>query len=692
AVLQGDVEIGRRSIRGVVSNGMICSERELEVGEDAAGIMVLDVDYPKAADRIGSDFGGLLPAADCAFDVKLTPNRPDAMSVYGIAVDLAAYYGLTVRRPAITVAEIGDRSTVGVTITDEVACPRFAAREVRGVVVGRSPHWMRYRLQHAGIRPISNVVDASNYAMVELGHPTHAFDLDRLGETVVVRHAEPGERLVTLDGVDRVLSRDDIVVADAERPVALAGVMGGLATEVHDGSTRVLVEAAYWHPPSILLTSKGHGVRTEASARFERGMDPNFCASAADRVAQLLEQIAGGRVAPGIADEYPVPFTERTIELTVAEVRRVLGLDLDGGTIADLLSRLRMDVSGDDPLLVTVPTRRPDLVEAIDLVEEVARLHGYDRIPDRVRTGLGGGLPVREQRLRRLRDVLNGGGYYEAMTFSFLNPADLDQLDLGGGQTGGGGVRVVNPLRDEEGMLRTTLLPGLLRSAAVNVARHLDTVRLYEIGKIFLTGSGKLPEQPDRLGFVGAGGVDVQDATGLWGLLAREMRLPDASVTPTHAAGYHPGRCAAAVLGDVPIGVVGEVHPDVAAAFGMSGRVIAGEIDLDPILVQREAWKFVPPSTYPPAIFDLAWAVPEDVSAAAVLAAVDAAGGELLEERRVFDVFQGGSLPPGTKSIAIRITMRAPDRTLGDEEVAPVRRRIAEAVAAEAGGVLRGEA
>lgn len=687
AVLQRDLTIDRRTIRGVTSNGMICSERELEIGDDAEGIMVLDADYPEAGQRIGADFSALLPAADAAFDVKITPNRPDAMSVCGIAADLAAYYDIALHRPEIAVTEAGEPSRATATITDEVACPRFAGREVRDVKIGPSPHWMRYRLVHAGVRPISNVVDASNYAMVELGHPTHAFDLDRLGEVVVVRHAEDGERLVTLDGVDRVLTSDDIVVADDRRPVALGGIMGGHATEVHEGSTRVLIEAAYWHPPAILLTSKRLGLRTEASARFERGMDPNFCADAADRVAQLLGHIAGGVVAPGPIDEYPVPIEERVIDLPVAEVGRLLGVDLPAETISDLLSRLGLGVDGTDPLSVTAPTRRPDLLRPVDLVEEVARLNGYDKIPDRVRTGLGGGLPVREKRLRRLRDVLNGCGYYEAMTFSFSE----ETASSIGGQAAGG-VRIVNPLREEEGILRTALLPGLLRAAAVNVGRHVDGVRLYEIGRVFLTGTGKLPEQPDRLGFVAADGCDVFDATGLWQLICTEMRIGEGTTAPATAPGFHPGRCAQAIVGDVTVGVVGEIHPQTSAAFGLPGRVIGGEIDLDHILLDREPWRFAPPSAYPPVIFDLAWQVGDDVPAAVILDAIDAAGAGVVEDRVVFDVFSGGSLPEGSRSIAVRITLRAPDRTMTDQEAAGIRRRINEAVTASTGGMLRGEA
>jgi len=691
AMLPDDFEISTREIRGVVSSGMICSELELKLGEDGDGIMVLDDDYPEAADRIGEDFASLLPAGDAWYDLAITPNRPDAMSVYGVALDLAAYFAVPVRHPAVAVTGAGAKATTSITIEDPVACPRFAGREVRGITIGPSPHWMRYRLALAGVRPISNVVDASNYAMIELGHPTHAFDLDRLGETIVVRRAAAGERIVTLDGAERELISDDIVVADARRAVAVAGVMGGAATEVHEATTTVLIEAAYWDPPSILLTSKRLGLRSEASARFERGQDPNFCAQAADRVAQLLEDIAGGTAAPNINDEYPEVIEPRVIVLPAAEVSRVLGIDLDVDEIASLLRRFPFTVEGHDPLAVTVPTRRPDLVRPVDLVEEIARLYGYDNIPERVRTGLGGGLPVREQRIRKLRGVLNGAGYYETLNWSFARSEDA--AALGEPSAADEPVRIVNPLRDEEGVLRTTLLPGLLRSGALNIARHNTGARLFEIGAVFLAGTGKLPEQPDRLAFIAAGvDADVFSATGLWELIADQMRLPDAATHPTARAGYHPGRAAAVTVAGVDVGVVGEVHPSVAETFGLSGRVAAGEIDIEPVLMERGSWQFELPSTYPPVIFDLAWAVPEEVTAAAVLEAIDDAAPGWLESRRVFDVFTGQSVGVGNKSLAVRLVLRAPDHTLTDEEVAPVRKAVASAVEAATGGRLRGDA
>jgi phenylalanyl-tRNA synthetase beta chain len=701
AVLQGDVTIGERDIRGVTSHGMICSEVELELGDDADGIMVLDADYPDAVNRLGRPFESLLPVGDVVFDIDVTPNRPDCMSVYGIARELAAYYATPLRVPEFPLDTANDPAETAVTILDEVACPRFVGRELDGIVVGRSPHWMRARLAAVGVRPINNVVDASNYAMIELGHPTHAFDRDRLGETIIVRRAEPGESITTLDDIHRQLEPGDIVVADAENPVAVAGVMGGAETEVHDGTTKVLIEAAYWDPPSILLTGRRLDLRSEASARFERGMDPEACRHAADRVAQLLATYAGGQVR-GVVDEYPAPPSRKIVELSMAEIKRLLGIELDPAAAADYLRRLGFTVDVGDPLVVTVPTRRPDVSRAADLIEEIARLYGYDRIPGRLRTGTGGGLPFEEQRLRKLRSVMAGAGYHEVFLFSFIGGPDLDRLGLPESDPARTGIRVVNPLRDEEGVMRTTLLPGLLGAAALNRSRRVDDVQLFEIGKVFLPGIGKLPEQPDRVGFVAAGtraagwgrtgsGYDVYDATGLWETIADRLQLPDPGVRPIRRAPFHPGRAAAVTIGDEMVGIVGEIDPRVARDAGLEGRVIAGEIDLAPIIIDRGPWQFSAPSQYPPQVFDLAFDLGDHVPARVVLAAIEDTAGELLERLEVFDVYTGSTMDEGRKSVAVKLTLRAPDRTLSDEETAPLRREIVDAVVAATGGALRGE-
>ncbi len=703
AELSGDFVITRREIRGVMSNGMICSEVELGVGEEAEGIMVLNADYPGAMDRIGEPFEDLIGLPDIYFEVGVTPNRPDCLSVYGLARDLAALYDVRLADHQIVVEESGEPTAVSVVIDDPEGCPRFAGRQVRGITVGVSPHWLRWRLVQAGVRPISNVVDASNYAMIEFGHPTHAFDVNRLGNTITVRRATEGENIVTLDEQARTLVSNDIVVTNGKDPVAIAGVMGGLSTEVYEDTTDVFIEAAYWDPASILMTSKRLDLRSEASARFERGADPSFCHLGADRVAQLLTSIAGGVPAPNPVDVDPGAITPWIVQYPLSETARILGMALDSETTTSLLTRLTFEVTGSDPLIVTVPTRRPDVRAPVDLVEEIARLHGFDEIPDTVPQGPGGGLSYHERRLRLIRDIMVGAGFYQLIGFSFIGSVDLDRLGLDEGHPARASISIANPLNDTEGIMRTTLLPGLLKAASTAIARRNETSRLYEIGKVFLPGTGKLPEQPDRLAFVLAGetsgdwlhddrGFDLFDGTGVWALLKDKLGLEVATLRPGFVAPFHPGRCAEIIVDGDVIGALGEIHPRVADDFGLSGRVVAAELDLDELLLEAASWQYDPPSVFPPVVFDLAFSVENDVPASVLTTAVREGASGLLESVNVFDVFTGGSIGEGQKSIAVRIHLRAMDRTLTDEEVIPVRKAIADRVVAVTGGELRGKA
>jgi len=450
----------------------------------------------------------------------------------------------------------------------------------------------------------------------------------------------------------------------------------------------------------VLMTSKRLGLRSEASARFERGMDSEFCRLAADRVAQILVETAGGTVA-GVVDEYPAPPAPKSIELHMSEIERLLGIRLESSVAAELLGRFGFVVTGDDPLTVEVPTRRPDVHRQADLIEEIARLHGFDNIPGRLRFGDGLGLPVREQRLRFLRSVLTGVGYHEIFSFSFIGAADLDALHLPEDDPARTGITVVNPLRDEEGVMRTTLLPGLLKAASSNLAKRVDDVRVFEVGKVFLPGEGVLPDQPDRLGFAAAGGAmpnwdrethgyDVYDATGLWEMVARSMRLEETELRATERTPFHPGRAAEIVQAGVVLGIIGEIHPAVADAYGIDGRAIAGEVAVDPIVAVREEWRFDVPSSYPPQVFDLAFEIDASVPAGTLLSAIDAAGQGWVEQRSIFDVYEGDPIPDGRKSVAINLTVRAPDRTLSDADVAPIRKAIVESVEAATGGTLRG--
>ncbi len=691
--------VDERAIRGVTSPGMICSLRELGLGDDHAGILVLPPDTP-----IGADFASLLPYPDTVFDLDVTPNRPDAMSTVGLARELAAHYGVPLREPEISLEETGPPTEFSVVIEDPAGCPRFTAREVRAVTVAPSPLWMRIRLEACGVRAISNVVDISNYVMLELGHPNHTFDKDRLGDRIVVRRARPGERITTLDEVDRELDPADIVITDGSQPVGIGGVMGGGDSEVSAATSTVLIEAAYFDPPSVLRTAKRHALHTEASSRFQRGMDPNNAERANRRVAQLLVEHAGGEPAPGAVDAYPVPIEPRVVRFPLAEYERVMGEPIDPATAADLLTRLGFAVEGGDVLDVTVPTRRPDVSRPVDFVEDLARLRGYNSYGDRVATGHGGGLPASERRYRRLREVMVGAGYHEAATFSFIGQADLDRLELPEADDRRDGIEVSNPLDQEQGVLRTTLLPGLLAAAAANVSRRVPDVALFETGKVFIADpEGDLPRQPETLAFVAAGRQgqswhdggrepDVLDATGTWHLLADVMQVDGAALRQAAPPAYHPERAAEVVLDGTVVGVVGEIHPRVADAFGLEGRVAAGEIRLTELLDTPARWEFRAPSVYPPVIFDLAFDVADEVPASRLLAVVGEAAGPMLESVVPFDVFTGSQIGAGRRSIAVKLTVRSPERTLTDEEVAPIRKRIAAAVEAELDGRLRGEA
>lgn len=698
AVLPGGFEIGSREIRGVMSHGMICSEKELGLGEDHAGILVLDSEAP-----VGADFGEWVALPDVIFDLSITPNRPDAMSVLGIARDLAAYYSLPLRLPDTDVATVPGDPAVSVTVEDPAGCFRFVTREVRNARIGPSPFWMRQRLRLAGMRPISTAVDVTNYVMAELGHPLHAFDLDRIaGGALTVRRAAPGETLVTLDDTERELTTDDLVICDAEGPTSLAGTMGGARSEVGDDTQRILLEAASWDPPTVMWMSRRHGLRSEASARFERGVDRELPPLALARAAALLHEVAGGEVLEGVGDVVAAPFVRPVIALHVREVERILGPGFDIARITNILDRLGFETASDDPIDVTVPGFRPDVERPIDLIEEIARLAGYDSFGATVPTGRGSGWSPQQRRVRALRQALVGAGLFQATHLSFMGIADLDGLGFPSGHPARRLVVVRNPLREEEANLRTTLIPGLLRSARYNLSHGMDSVALFETGKVFFdrpdpSDSG-IPDQPDRLGFVLIGSygpaeigsrprpVDVYAATAIWRIIADTLGI-DARLEQVTEPGFHPGRAAAVIVDGQPAGVIGELHPSAAEAFEIPGRVAIGELDLAPLSASRPLPTLGTPSTFPPVEFDLAFAADPTLPAADLVRVTEAAAGELLESARVFDEYTG--LGDGRKSLAVRYLLRAADHTLTNEEVAPVRQAMIEA-ASRLGAELRG--
>lgn len=681
-----------------MSHGMICSEKELGLGDDHAGILVLESEAP-----VGSDFAEWVDLPDVIFDLSITPNRPDAMSVLGIARDLAAFYGVELRLPVADVRSVGGTPRIGVTIEDPTGCFRFATREMSGVRIGQSPFWVRHRLRITGTRPISTAVDVTNYVMLELGHPLHAFDADRImGEALTVRRAQPGETLITLDDVQRTLTPEDLVICDESGPTSLAGTMGGAASEVHDGSANILLEAASWDPPTVMWMSRRHGLRSEASARFERGVDRELPTAALARAVSLLQEIGGGEVLEEGTDVVALPFERRVIPVSVSEVERILGPGFESDRVTTLLSSIGMSVTGTDPLIVTVPGYRPDIERPIDLIEEVARLHGYDNFELTVPTGRGGGWSDSQRRTRRVRETLAGLGLSQATHLSFIGTEDLDALGFDSGHAARRVVMVRNPLREEEAILRTTLLPGLLASARYNLSHGAEAVALFETGKVFFDrpdpSDPRIPDQPDRVAFVVVGplggeemdspgrSTDVYTATAIWRALGRALELP-VELRAASPPGLHPGRAAEVVVDGTPVGFVGELHPSAASHYELPGRVAVGEMDLTPLVMPRPPHPLATPSTFPPTEFDLAFACGLDLAAEDLVQATTGAAGELVESARVFDEYTG--LGGAKKSLAIRYVLRASDRTLTNEEVAPVRQAMITA-AAGLGAELRG--
>ncbi len=695
AHLPGDFKIERRKIRGQVSEGMLCSARELGLGDDHDGILSLPADAP-----LGTDVREVLGLDDVVFDLSITPNRPDAMGIVGVARDLAAHFSLPFSLPApdagAVVTEL-DGATVVVEATER--CPRFVAM-VAGVTMGASPDWMKRRLILAGMRPISNVVDVTNYVMLERCRPLHAFDLDRLaGRGIVVRLAQRGEKMETLDGVQRELGPDDLLICDAERVAqGIAGIMGGAAAEVSEGTTRVLLESAYFEASGIAKTSKRLGLRSEASARFERGVDPNDVAAGAARAMELFAEVAAAQPVAGVIDLYPAPIAPARVTIRTDRVNRLLATDLRDGDVKALLTPLGIDVHGGTAV---VPTWRPDVEREIDLVEEVARRIGLDHItrsvppnPDKT-----GSLTAVQRERRTIGDAMIGAGYDEIYTLPLVAPADLARA----GVVTESLIEVENPLRAEESVLRPALLPGVLRAVAHNASHGNPDVALFELGRVFATPApgATLPVEHLHLGVARSGRivrtpyepdreVSVYDMTAIVEVLAQELRLADWKLVAASPPGFHPVRAAAIVAGGVEIGAVGEIDGTVVDALGLPAPVMFCEIDIDGLLAApRLSRASHPVPRYPASAIDLAFVVPVDVPAGEVLRVLRATGGEALESVRAFDVFRSDALGADRVSLAFAMRFRAPDRTLTDAEVGTLRDKCVAAVVSTFGAELR---
>ena len=684
-------KLERRELRGVTSDGMLCSPSELGISGDHTGILVLQEGEP------GQDLTEALGLDDTVIDLEVVPNRPDLMSVYGVAREAAAATGEDLGPPDPAVMEVEERAedVATVRVHDATRCPRYLARVIRGLTVGPSPLRAQVRLTAAGMRPVSNVVDATNYVMLELGQPMHPFDLQRLaGPGIEVRTASDGERFTTIDGVERSLTTEDLVIADVERGVAIAGVMGGADTEVSERTTDVLLESAHFQTVSVLRTARRLGLRTEASIRFERGADPEGVAPAAARAAALIATWSGGEVLAGGADAGTEP-ERSTVSVRPARASKVIGVEFTSSEVREALGRLRLPATEEgDRVVVEVPGYRVDLEREVDLIEEVARTTGYDRVPSML-PGVrqAGGLSGEQLLRRRIGDLLGGAGLLEARSISLSPVTDGDLFP------GVVPIRIANPVSEDDATLRTSLLPGLLRAARRNVSMGRTSLRLFEAGRTFqsdesgpleeervgavLTGplSEGWPAERRDLGFLDAKGVLEHLLAGL-GVTWAVGRVPGRP--------WHPGRSFEIVVGGQVVGEAGELHPAVGEAFDLPTTVSGFQLRIEPLVAAAdETVRFHEVSRFPPLRRDVAFVVDRAVPAASLQTALVQAAGDLLERVLLFDVFEGDPVPEGKKSLAFALDLRAADRTLTDREADEIVRAIADRLGADFGAELR---
>ncbi len=693
--------LGQSTIRGQRSEGMLCSEIELGLGLDASGLMVLD-----EALVPGTPLNRALNLSDPVLDISLTPNRPDCLSIIGIAREVAGLQGTRIKRPAIQAPEaqgdINAHTSVQVQAPDH--CPRYAARLMNGITVGPSPFWLQDRLRSVGQRPINNIVDITNFVMLETGQPLHAFDFDSLDEQrIVVRTAQAGEKFTTLDGKERVLSPEMLMICDGRKPVGIAGVMGGLNSEIEESSSRVLLESAYFDPVSIRKTAKRLGLNSDAAHRFERGVDPHGCIFAVDRAAALMVQLGGGELVDGTIDIQHHLREPAAIRLSVPAANRALGTDLDAAEMADLLSAIEFVVAPDgNALQVTVPSFRVDVSRPEDLMEEIARRWGYDKIPTTFTAIPAISNPASRLWIQRqlIREKLAGMGFNETINYSFIQKDFCDRIGLAPEDVRRRLVEILNPLSEEQAVLRTSLIPGLLETMQRNSARNARTLKLFEVGKIFIgRGSDTQPEEKDILaglwtgdrttpGWFGkAAACDYYDLKGVLEALFTALHLPEAVFTKLEASQCtysRPGVSARIVLSGQEIGIIGEISARVLDVYNLRQPAFVFEIDLQALTqLIPEMIVAQPLPRYPATARDATLIIDHDVEAQTLISQIKAMDEPLVEDAHIFDVYRGEPVPDNRKSISMRITYRSDRETLEDEAVNRIHGQITQRLVAQ---------
>lgn len=674
--LPGGVHITKGKLRGEVSNGMLCSLKELGLTlndfpyaiED--GIWILQEDC-----KPGDDINTVIGNDDTVVDFEITNNRPDCYSILGLAREAAAAFNKPMRHhdPVVRGGAAGELSELlEVEVPAEDLCRRYTARMVRNVKIAPSPKWLRLRLRANGVRPINNIVDITNYVMLEYGQPMHAFDYRYVGSgKIIVRRSEPGEALTTLDGNVRTLTPGMLVIADETKPIGLAGIMGGENSEIMDDTVDVVFESANFNGTSIRQTALALGMRTEASGKFEKNIDPLLTLPAVDRACELVELLGAGEVMDGVIDvlnDIPEP---RTIELEPDRINALLGTDISEADMVEYLRRLEIPVEGHE---IRVPSWRPDLVGMADIAEEVGRLFGYNNIPTTTFRGAAteGGYTEAMKLENRAGSLCRSLGYSEILTYSFVSPSIFDQIRLPEDSSLRNAMRIQNPLGEDASIMRTVALPSMLAILARNNAYHNDAVKLYELAKVYLPKPGQiLPDEPKHL-VLGTYGEheDFFKMKGEIEAFLRGMNVPEARYTAEkHDPTFHPGRCARVSVGGVDLGCFGQIHPLVARSYGIDGEIFAAELNFTALLsLQLPEKTYTPLPKYPAVTRDIAVVCDEAVTVAALSDCIRAAGGRLLRSVELFDIYRGKGIASGSKSAAFRLTLRADDRTLTDAD------------------------
>jgi phenylalanyl-tRNA synthetase beta chain len=688
-------------IRGQASEGMLCSEGELGLGEDRSGIMPLDPSL-----TVGDSLASALALSDTVFEIEVTPNRPDCLSVIGVAREIAAIQKVDLTYPDFSLADkedtISERTSIKIEAPDH--CPRYVARLLEDIKIKPSPFWMQDRLLSIGQRPINNMVDITNFILMETGQPLHAFDFDFLEENrIVVRTADKGERFVTLDEKERVLDDEMLMICDGKKAVAVGGVMGGFNSEIKDDTTRVLLESAYFNPVSIRRTSKRLGLSTEASHRFERGVDPAGQVAAANRAAKLMVELGGGRLIGGLIDEHPKPQPVKSLKLSVKKTNRLLGTRVTSEEIADLLESIEFSVEkpgskkDEDFLTVTAPSFRVDISRPEDLMEEVARLSGYNNIPTTFPVMPSTGrLYHREISLRgRLRRLMTGFGFRETTNYSFMHQQSPDRLRLKASDPRRQLVDILNPLTEDQAAMRTSLVPGLLGTVHYNFSQQIRNLKIFEIGKIFINENPQdLPREPEVLAGIWTGSryeaswhgqeaeCDFYDIKGVVEGLLKALQIEGIQFTrmAEDACAYtRPGHTARILSSEAPLGLIGEIHPEVLANYDLKQPAFLFELNFDQLVpLLKETIQSRPIPKFPAIFRDITIIVDNDIETQKIVAEGYRQAQELVESFNLLNVFEGKPIAEGKKSVSLRVTYRSATKTLQDEDVAPIHQSIAD--------------